>query len=169
MHFAEPRALWLLALVPLVLWAAWPRRRRPPRARLGYSVLALLERASRGVRARWAWLPIALRAAVFALVVLALARPRRPAEVREERVRGRNVVIAIDISSSMKAPDFRGGNRLDASKRVLADFIARRSADFLGMVLFAGRAFTQAPLTNDHAVLTELLQRAEIGMLPDGT
>jgi Ca-activated chloride channel family protein len=102
-------------------------------------------------------------------VILGLARPRAELEVREERLRGRNVVLTLDISSSMKAPDFSSGNRLVAAKRVLADFIGQRSGDFLGLVLFASRPFMQAPLTNSRAVLLDLLDRADMGMLADGT
>ncbi|HEX6534461.1 MAG TPA: VWA domain-containing protein [Gemmatimonadaceae bacterium] len=169
MHFADPRLLWLLALVPLYLWARWPRRRRPPRDRLGYSALPLLGGAPASARTRWAPLPTALRALALALGVVALARPRANGEVTDIELRGRNVMLALDISSSMKALDFQAGNRLDAAKRVLGDFVRARAGDFLGLVLFAGRVFTQAPLTNDREALQELLARADIGMLPDGT
>jgi Ca-activated chloride channel family protein len=89
--------------------------------------------------------------------------------VRQVDIHGRNIVVALDISSSMKALDFQSGNRLDAAKRVLADFVSARAGDFLGLVLFAGRVFTQAPLTNDRVALGDLLARADLGMLPDGT
>lgn len=169
MRFADPRLLWLLVLVPLYLWARWPRRGRAPRDRIGYSALPLLDDVPTRGRARWARLPIALRALALALGVVALARPRAADEVRQVEIRGRNVVLALDISSSMKALDFQAGNRLDAAKRVLGDFVSARAGDFLGLVLFAGRVFTQAPLTNDRAALVELLSRADLGMLPDGT
>jgi len=169
MHFADPWALALLAIVPAWLWTAWPRRRRPPAAALGLPALALLESAPRSRRERALWGPVALRAAALAALVLALARPRSPGDVRDISTRGRNVVIALDISSSMKALDFAPDNRITAAKRVLARFIDQRRGDFMGLVIFASRPFTQAPLTDDHDVLTELLGRADIGLLPDGT
>jgi Ca-activated chloride channel family protein len=169
MHFADPAALGLLVLIPAYLWLAWPRRSRAPRDHLGFPALALLDASSGGSRTRWANLPLLLRSATLALVVIALARPQGAAEVRDQRLRGRNVMLALDISSSMKARDFEAENRLDVSKAVLRDFIGARAGDFLGLVLFASRAFTQSPLTNNRAVLLDLLDRADIGMLPDGT
>jgi Ca-activated chloride channel homolog len=167
-RFADPTALLLLALVPAYLWLAWPRRGRGPRDHLSFPALALLG-STRGARARWANLPIALRAGALVLLALALARPQGEGELHEDRLRGRNIVLTLDISSSMKALDFSAGNRLDVSKQMLANFIGAREDDFLGLVVFASRAFTQAPLTNNRAVLFDLLDRVDIGMLPDGT
>jgi Ca-activated chloride channel family protein len=120
-------------------------------------------------RARWARLPAWLRTAALALMVVALARPRVEGAVRETKMRGRNVMLALDISSSMKAHDLGDASRIELAKRVLGEFVSRRPNDFLGLVVFAGRAFTQAPLTTDDAVVLDLLRRADIGLLPDGT
>jgi len=169
MRFADPSALGLVVLVPVYLSLAWPRRGRAPRDHLGFPALALLDGASGGTRERWANVPLLLRSAALALLVIALARPQGAAEVHDQRLRGRNVMLTLDISSSMKALDFQTGNRLEVSKEVLRDFIGARAGDFLGLVLFASRAFTQSPLTNNRAVLLDLLDRADIGMLPDGT
>src|SRR5919197_3172073 len=105
MRFADPAALLLLALVPAYLWLAWPRHGRGPRDHLSFPALALL-RSARGGRARWANLPIALRAGALVLLTLALARPQGEGELREDRLRGRNIILTLDISSSMKALDF---------------------------------------------------------------
>jgi Ca-activated chloride channel family protein len=92
-----------------------------------------------------------------------------PKDVREIRLRSRNIMLALDISSSMKAGDFQPGNRLMVARRVVTDFVQRRQGDLVGLVLFAGRAFLQAPLTPDVTLLEKILGRVDIGMLPDGT
>ena len=160
MHFADP---WAFALLLAV--AADALRHRQPRQWVG---LPMVEIPSTR-RARWARLPAWLRTAALALIVVALARPRIPGEVRETKMHGRNVMLALDISSSMKAHDLGEASRIDLAKRVLGQFVSRRPNDFLGLVIFAGRAFTQAPLTTDDAVVLDLLRRADIGLLPDGT
>ncbi len=106
---------------------------------------------------------------MLTLLVLALARPQQPHEVREIRSRARNVMLALDISSSMKAADFQPGNRLEVARQVLAEFARRREGDLLGLVIFAGRAFLQAPLTPDNRLLGQMLEKVDIGLLPDGT
>jgi len=114
------------------------------------------------------WLP-ALRLLGLVLAIVALARPQAPRDLREIRLRSRNIVLALDISSSMKAGDFQPGNRLAVARRVVSDFIQRRHGDLVGLVLFAGRAFLQAPLTPDLQLLQATMKRVDIGMLPDGT
>ncbi|HZI74733.1 MAG TPA: VWA domain-containing protein, partial [Gemmatimonadales bacterium] len=89
--------------------------------------------------------------------------------VREIRLRSRNIILALDISSSMKAGDFQPDNRLSVARKVVTDFVGRRQGDLVGLVLFAGRAFLQAPLTPDLSLLQKVLKRVDIGMLPDGT
>lgn len=169
MRFGEPWALALLVLVPLYLWWRWPYGRHAAPPSLALPTVALLGGAPRSVRERILWVPAVLRALVLALLIVALARPRVPDEVHDITTRGRNIMIALDISSSMKALDFRPADRIGAAKQVLARFITARRGDFMGLVLFASRPFTQAPLTDDDAVLQELLARADIGLLPDGT
>ncbi len=168
MRFAEP---WFLALLVLPIgwgWALWRRRRHPP-PHLGYSSLALLATIPRSAWARWQsalpWLfPLGL-----ALLVLALARPQSARHLEDIRIRSRNLVLVLDISSSMKAGDFQPGNRLEVARRVLGDFARQRDGDLLGLVIFAGRAFLQAPLTPDIDLVQAMLAKVDIGQLPDGT
>jgi Ca-activated chloride channel homolog len=169
MRFADPWLLLLLAIPVAQALRLILRRRRPPERRIGFSALEFLftEPASR--RARWRQLPEVLGICALALLLVALARPQRPHDVREVRSRARNLMLALDISSSMKATDFKPGNRLEVARRVLGDFARRREGDLLGLVIFAGRSFLQAPLTPDTELLGELLERVEIGQLPDGT
>ena len=169
MRFASPTFLLLLAIPAWLAWTRWRARRLAPAAHVAFPVLAALDDAPRTARARWRRLPALLQAGAVVLVVCALARPQVVGEVREVRTRSRNVMIALDISSSMKAADFQPGNRLEVARRTVANLVGRRDGDLLGLVVFAGRAFLQAPLNPDTALVRELAEQVEIGMLPDGT
>jgi Ca-activated chloride channel family protein len=169
MRFADPWFLLLLAAPLALAWRQWSRRRRPPAERIGFPALGFLEGAPAERLSRWRWLPDALHAAALALLVVALARPQRPHDVQEIRSQSRNIMVALDISSSMKATDFKPGNRLEVARGVLSEFARRREGDLMGLVIFAGRAFLQAPLTPDTDLLGEMLDRVDIGLLPDGT
>jgi len=169
MRFADPWLLLLLA-VPIALAVRLvSRRRQPPAERIAFPGLGFLTAEPASPRARWRWLPDGIRIAALVLLVTALARPQLPHEVREVRSKSRNLMLALDISSSMKATDFKPGNRLEVARQVLGDFARRRQGDLLGLVIFAGRSFLQAPLTPDTELLGEMLRRVEIGQLPDGT
>ena len=169
MRFADPFFLVLLGVPALLAWRLWARRRRPPPERIGFPALVFLQGVPGVRQPRYRWVPEALRIAGLALLVLALARPQQPHDVQEIRSRSRNIMVALDISSSMKATDFKPGNRLEVARATLAEFARRRQDDLLGLVIFAGRAFLQAPLTPDSDLLGEMLDRVDIGMLPDGT
>src|SRR5689334_4416868 len=169
MRFADPFYLVLLLVPALVAVRRWLARRRPPAERIGFSSLVFLAGAPTTERVSWRWLPDALKLAGLTLLVVALGRPQVPHELRQIRSRSRNIMVALDISSSMKAGDFQPGNRVMVARSVLADFTRERKGDLLGLVIFAGRAFLQAPLTPDNDLLGRLLSRVDIGMLPDGT
>jgi Ca-activated chloride channel family protein len=168
MRFADPWALVLLVLPIAWGWSLWRRRAQPP-AHLGFSSLALLAGLPRSHRVRWARVLPLLPPMSLALLVVALARPQSPHHVEDIRIRSRNLVLVLDISSSMKAADFKPGNRLEVAKRVLGEFAHRRDGDLLGLVVFAGRAFLQAPLTPDVTLVEQMLEKVDIGQLPDGT
>jgi Ca-activated chloride channel homolog len=169
MRFADPELL-LLLVIPLgyALWW-WLRRRQPPPERLALPAFVFLPAAPLSGRERWRRALPLLRVVGGILLVLAIARPQASREVREIRLRSRNIILALDISSSMKAGDFQPGNRLSVARKVVTDFVGRRQGDLVGLVLFAGRAFLQAPLTPDLSLLQKVLKRVDIGMLPDGT
>jgi Ca-activated chloride channel homolog len=169
MRFADPFYLLLLVVPAWLGWSRWRARARVPAQRIGFPGLAFLAEAPVTRRSRWPWLPEALRLAGLALLIASLARPQVPHEVRQIRSKSRNIMVALDISSSMKAGDFKPGNRLMVARSVLADFTGERQGDLLGLVIFAGRAFLQAPLTPDTDLLQRMLGRIDIGMLPDGT
>jgi Ca-activated chloride channel family protein len=160
-HLADPWLLVLLAVLPPLAW--WHHRRRAHGA-LVYSRLPA-ERAG-----RWRLhLPFYLRLAALALVILALARPQTGYAWEESLTEGIDIEIALDVSGSMGAEDFAPENRLTVAKQVIREFIAGRPADRLGVVIFAGGALTQAPLTTDRRMLDELVDALRLDMLPDGT
>jgi Ca-activated chloride channel family protein len=107
MRFADPLYLLLLVVPAVWAWSDWRARRTVPPERIGFSGLAFLSDAPKTSRARWSWLPEVLRMLGLALLVAALARPQVPHEIREIRSKSRSIMLALDISSSMKAGDFK--------------------------------------------------------------
>lgn len=157
--------LWLLALLLLpALW--WFRRGRGDAVPLpGAGGLP-----AAGGFARWApRLPSAFRTLALAALVLALARPRTPGGVVEDPRAGIPVVVAIDLSSSMLAEDFRPRDRLQVAKETVARFVEGRSGDPIGIVAFAAEALTVAPVTTYRPVVLNALRGLEVGLLEDGT
>lgn len=161
--WAWPWAFLLLIPVALLPWQArWTGR---VRLRLpGPDV----HRGGGSARTAIAWLPRALRMAGLALLVVALARPQ---EIRRTRVRtsdGLDILLAVDTSGSMRAEDLsvrgRGLDRLEVAKAVMDDFIAARTADRIGVVVFGEEAFTHVPLTLDHDTLRDVLKTLAIGI-----
>jgi Ca-activated chloride channel family protein len=165
--FQRPEVLWLLLLLPLFVAGRWVLRRQ---ALLRFSTLRALPGPRQGFRARlYPWLGW-LRAGAYVFWVFALARPQASGErVRDLSVEGIDIVIALDLSSSMEAGDFRPNNRLHVAKQVLSDFISARQSDRIGLVVFAGAAYTQAPLTLDYGVLKDVLKQLRTRVLEDGT
>lgn len=164
MRFADP---WLLLLLVLPLLLVLRRYART--TAIAFSVAAFAATAPRSARARWARRLPWLDALALACCVVALARPQRLNGSEKVTLKSRNIMVAIDISSSMKATDFQPGDRLTVAKQTLARFIQRRDGDLVGLVLFAGRTFLQAPLTPDVQLVSRMLETVEIGQLPDGT
>ena len=169
MRFADPAVFALLPVAIGLLGFRARRREWTPATWLALPGLARIVPEHVSLRARLVRIPAVLQLVGLGLLVTALARPQTAGRVEDVRIRGRNIMVVIDVSSSMRSVDFPPGNRLDAAKRVLADFITRRDGDLVGLVVFAARPFLQAPLTADHALLLELLKQVDLGMLPDGT
>ena len=167
-QLARPWALLLLAAVPLAVLAILLERRRAPRLR--HPRAALLLRSGPGWAARLWWLPQACAVGALALVAVALARPRA-LEEREapDAVEGIDLVVALDLSTSMLAADFRPVNRIQVAKEVLTDVLGRRRTDRIGLVVFAGEAYTRCPLTLDYGVLRALVAGLRPGAIDDGT
>ncbi len=167
MAFASP--WWLLLLLGLPLVVHWLRR--PAQAGAGamlYPEVRSLHRrrTARIVAARGLpWLSVV----ALALLIVAMARPRKLQDIVTVTSEGIDVVLTLDISGSMRAEDFQPRNRFTVARDVLERFIASTEGDRLALVVFAGKAFTQCPLTLDYAMLQQLLEQVELGMIEDGT
>lgn len=165
--FAYPWVLAGLAIVPvMVVWWLWKYRKQE--AALQHSSLSLFAGLKKSLRQRLRWLPYALRTVAVATLIVALARPQSDLSRQETSMEGIDIVVALDVSSSMLAEDFKP-NRLEAAKKVAADFVEGRKNDRIGLVAFAGEAYTKVPLTVDRQVLQEQLKGLKLGSMSDGT
>lgn len=163
-EFATPAALLLLLVLPGWWW--WRRQRQPAAIRFSRTAtLAAGPRHGRLVRRAL----FVLRNLVLVALVLALARPRTGARAETVLTEGINIVVVMDISSSMLAEDFQPANRLQVAKERVKTFVAGRRSDRIGLVAFSGEALTQVPLTVDHAVVLAAIDNLQIGQLEDGT
>lgn len=163
MTFARPLVLLFLAALPLWWW--WRIRR--PRPAAPFSDVQQLARPG---RRRWlAEAPTGLRSVTLGAWIVAAAGPQLGGAFIEEVHEGIDIVLAVDVSSSMLAEDFAPANRLDVAREQTAEFIRRRRFDRIGLVTFAGEALTQVPLTVDYAVLQQAVRNMQVGTLEDGT
>lgn len=165
MQFASPHYLWLLTLLaPMTAYYVWRTMQGGTAIRI--STVAGVLHAPKTVRHYLRHLPFALRAAAFALLVVALARPQDIEQNVRTNTEGIDIVLAIDVSASMLARDFRP-DRITAAKEVAGSFVADRYGDRIGLVVFAAEAFTQSPLTTDQSTLQTLLARIRSGLIDD--
>ncbi len=165
-RFANPALLFLLLVVPLYVFVEL-RYRRGRRPAVRFPDVAVAKRTS-GKLVHWKrHLRMVMRALVLTLLVFALARPQAGSGTESVLSEGIDIVLAIDVSGSMRAEDFKPKNRLAVAKEVVADFITGRTSDRIGMVVFAADSFTQCPLTLDYNVLLGLLDSVEIGMIDE--
>ncbi|RME70035.1 MAG: VWA domain-containing protein [Verrucomicrobia bacterium] len=162
----NPHWLWALLLLPLIAFLR--NRRRVPVLVVPFA--AEWHRPATVAHASW---PATVAYFGIALLIVAMARPQAVEQTREDNQKGYDIVLAIDLSGSMLAEDYeregRPINRLQAVKPVLEAFINRRPTDRIGLVVFAGRAYTMAPLTFDHDWLRRQTARLQVGLLEDGT
>lgn len=166
-EFANPKYFWLLVLlIPVILWYVF--KEKQSHADLQFSSL----RAFRGIRhAGRVWLRHLLfvcKVLAIVFLIIALARPQSSNSWQTYSSEGIDIVLGLDISTSMLARDFTP-DRLEAAKEVATKFILERPQDRIGLVVFAGESFTQCPLTTDQAVLVNLLREVQSGMIEDGT
>lgn len=166
-RFEDAWVLGLLFLVPFAYWMA--HRIRGGRASaIRFSAVDTVREAGAGV-GRWIpRIPFLIRALALIAFIVALARPQTGSTTEEVTTQGIDIVMALDVSSSMYAEDLEP-NRLGAAKAVAQEFVAGRRNDRIGLVAFAGQAFTQAPLTLDHGVVGALIAELDVGMIEDGT
>ena len=167
MTFLHPDLLWLLLLLPalLIIYIVWRRRQH---ASLRVPSLLFLRDVRGGLRVYLRHSLFVLRLLALGLIIVALARPQSSSSWSEDRVEGIDIMLTMDISTSMLAMDFQP-NRVEAAKEVAMRFIANRPNDNIGLVVFAGESFTACPLTQDHATLINRLREMTPGMIEDQT
>ena len=163
----DPQILILLLAIPAFVYV-YVRRRRQRSAAIRYSDVESLKRADVRHTGRNRHVLFALRIVALVALVVAFSRPQSGVTSETMNTEGIDIVLAIDVSSSMLAEDLEP-NRLEAAKAVAAEFIQGRRDDRIGLVVFAAEAFTQVPLTLDYSVITDLLGQMESGMIEDGT
>ena len=165
MQFQNPEILYLLAVIPIIIvYYIFVGRRR---ASLRVTTLGT-ERMPRTLRYWLKDMPVVLRLAAIAVLIVALARPVEAHSSSESSTEGIDIVLAMDISGSMLARDFEP-DRITASKHLASEFVSERVGDRISVVAFAGEAFTQCPLTSDKASVGTMLSRLRSGVVDDGT
>ncbi|MCH7890064.1 MAG: VWA domain-containing protein [Gemmatimonadetes bacterium] len=161
----DPQFLFLFLAIPALVYV-YARRRRSGAIR--YSDVESLKQADVRRTGRNRHVLFALRVLALAALIVAFSRPQTGVTSETVSTEGIDIILAIDVSSSMLAEDLEP-NRLEAAKAVAAEFVEGRRNDRIGLVVFAGEAFTQVPLTLDYSVVTDLLGQMEVGMIEDGT
>lgn len=166
-QFANPELFVLFALIPLLVLAYVLRLKRQ-KASIRLSSFMHLPQSTADIKVMSRHLPFALTLLAMSFLIIALARPQSTLNWQDVTTEGIDIVISMDISGSMLAEDLKP-NRLEAAKNVAIDFINDRPNDRIGLVIFSGESFTQAPLTTDHSVLKNLFKDVTNGMIEDGT
>lgn len=168
MFFEYPKLLWLL-IVPVLLIAHYLYRElteRKPHLRV--SVLHPWTKNGFGAINILRHVPFILRIAALCLIVIAVARPRSSSQMESIDTEGIDIILAMDVSTSMLARDFNP-DRINAAKDIAIEFIAQRPSDRMGIVVFAGESYTQCPLTTDRASLINLMKEVQTDLIEDGT
>ncbi|MGZ3866592.1 MAG: vWA domain-containing protein [Bacteroidia bacterium] len=167
MTFADKDFFWLFLLLPVMI--AWYFfRLKKQEAEIHYSSFENLGAIKTSYKAYLRHLILVFRLFAVSMIILVLARPQSRSSWKDVKTEGIDIVLSLDISYSMLAKDFKP-NRLDAAKEVAKEFIDARANDRIGLVVFGGEAFTQCPLTTDHAVIKNLFNDVTAGMLAQGT
>lgn len=170
MIFNNPWILILSLLIPFyIVWSIY----KDKSGTMKFSSITQLKHIKPSLTIKLRYLPLILRSIAIFLIIVCLARPQKGIEHTKIPTEGIDIMLAIDVSTSMLAEDFilngKRQNRLVVVKDVVKDFISNRHNDRIGMVVFAGRAYIQCPLTIDYGILLQFLNKIEIGMLEDGT
>lgn len=167
MIFAKPYLLFLLILIiPLVAWYVWKWRKSDPS--VGVSTVAPILSFGTPYKVWLMHVAFALQVVAVAAIIVALARPQTHDSQRSSSVEGTDIVLALDISSSMLANDLQP-NRIQAAKEVASKFVSRRDHDNIGLVVFSGESLSLMPLTTDRASVINAIAAAQTGALNDGT
>lgn len=164
--FKNPEFFWLFLMIPLLIARYW--RSGAAQGEMRFPTLQGFEGIKPTVRVYLRHVPFLFRLIALSLLIVALARPQSSAKGQNVETEGIDIVLAMDVSGSMLAEDFKP-NRIEASKRLAVEFIESRPNDRIGLVVFSGESFTQCPLTTDHDVLKSLFTEIKSGMVLDGT
>lgn len=167
MLFAHPSYLWfLLLLIPLIVWYVYNCRHKYPS--LGLSTTASFAKMPRTYKEYLLHGLFGLKVIILGALIVILARPQIRDRWSKTSTEGTDIVLAVDLSTSMLARDFTP-NRFEAAKKVAANFAAGRESDNMGLVIFAGESFTALPMTTDRSLIANYISELSIGMLDDGT
>ena len=168
MFFEYPRLLWLLVIPALLVlhYIYLELAQRHPHMRVSTAVPWTLKGSSFMSVLRH--VPFVLRIFALSMVIVAIARPRSSQEMERVDTEGIDIILAMDVSTSMLARDLTP-DRINASKDIAIEFIAQRPTDRMGIVVFAGESFTQCPLTTDRATLINLMKEVQTDIIEDGT
>lgn len=165
--FANPKYFFLLLLIPVMIaWYWWKNKKQSTEVKI--SSFGGFDGYRKTFRQRLEHVPFVLRTLAVAMIITCLARPQSASSSQNIATEGIDIMLAMDISGSMLAEDFKP-NRIEAAKQVVLNFIDGRLNDRIGLVIFSGESFTQCPLTTDHSVLKNLLGGLQTGILADGT
>ena len=163
----------VLILIPLLLIGLWYEYKKREGTSFRFSSLVLMQQIGNTWRARWSFLPWALRVLVLVLLLIALAGPRKMIAQSKLTSEGIDIVLALDVSGSMSAEDYivngQRISRLDIIKSTVVNFIKQRHDDRLGLIVFGSQAYTVCPLTTDHDWLLQNLKQIRIGVIEDAT
>ncbi len=167
MLLAHPAYLWLFLLfIPLIAWYIWKRRNLY--ASMEVSTTAPVARLPRSWKEYLTHLLFVMQLGVIGCIIIILARPQTRDSWHTSSIEGTDIVLALDISTSMLARDFKP-DRFEAAKDVAAKFVAGRDGDNIGVVIFAAESFTAIPMTTDRSVIANYINDIKMGMLQDGT
>lgn len=156
----------LILLVQVIIWYIW--KDREANASIRFSTIKGFEGEGRTFKYWLRHILFAIRLIILAFIIIVLARPQSVNKWQDVNTEGIDIIIALDISGSMLAQDFKP-DRIEASKAVATEFISGRPTDRIGLVVYSAESFTQCPLTTDHAVLINLFHDIKSGMIEDGT
>ncbi len=169
LRLANPEFLILLLIIPIIiLW--YFRNHMKASGTLRFSNLGIIKNISRTPSKKYRHILFAFRLIVITLLIIGFARPQSGTKEEKIITEGIDIILAMDISSSMLAEDLaRHKNRLDVTKEVATQFIKERTNDRIGMIVFSGKSFTQCPLTLDYGIVLNFLKEIHVGMIEDGT
>ena len=168
MFFEYPKLLWLLVVPALLVihYIYLELAERHPHLRVSTSMPWMVRKTT--VASAMRHIPFILRIIALCLIVVAIARPRSSEDMERVDTEGIDIVLAMDVSTSMLARDLTP-DRINASKDIAIEFISQRPSDRMGIVVFAGESFTQCPLTTDRATLINLMKEVQTDLIEDGT